>query len=214
MTMHVSQDLKADAAEIQGPVDQRVYGPVYGPVRTVLHVGCGAADPNKIPAAFFPAGVWTELRLDIDPGVAPDIQASITDMAVLADESVDAVWSAHNLEHLASHEVAVALGEFSRVLRRQGFVLVTMPDLQQVAALVAEDRLEDPAYLSAMGPIAPLDMLYGYRPALAAGNAFMGHRTGFTATTLQRKLAEAGFQNVRVQRDGHFALWGSGVKSG
>jgi SAM-dependent methyltransferase len=180
--------------------------------RTVLHVGCGAADPAKLPAAFFPAGAWAEMRLDIDPGVAPDIVASITEMPMVATGSVDAVWSAHNLEHLASHEVPVALAEFHRVLAPGGFVLVTMPDLQQVAELVAQGKLEDAAYISAMGPIAPLDMLYGFRPALAAGNAFMGHRTGFTAGTLTAHLQRAGFQAVRVQRDGHFALWASGVK--
>ena len=180
--------------------------------RKVLHVGCGAPDPAKLPAAFFPAGVWSELRLDIDPDVSPDIIASITEMPMVATGSVDAVWSAHNLEHLASHEVPVALAEFHRVLAPGGFVLVTMPDLQQVAQLVAAGQLEDAAYISAMGPIAPLDMLYGYRPALAQGNAFMGHRTGFVATTLAAHLERAGFTSVRVQRDGHFALWGSGVK--
>ena len=180
--------------------------------RRVLHVGCGAADPAKLPEAFFPPGAWSEVRLDIDPGVAPDIVASITEMPMVATGTVDAVWSAHNLEHLASHEVPVALAEFHRVLAPGGFVLVTMPDLQQVAELVALGKLEDPAYLSAMGPIAPLDMLYGYRPALAQGNAFMGHRTGFTAGTLAVHLENAGFRSVRVQRDGHFALWGSGVK--
>ena len=181
--------------------------------RTVLHVGCGAPDPAKLPTAFFPVGAWREMRLDIDPNVAPDIIASITEMPMVPGGSVEAVWSAHNLEHLASHEVPVALAEFHRVLAPGGFVLVTMPDLQQVASLIAEGRLEDAAYMSAMGPIAPLDMLYGYRPALAAGNAFMGHRTGFVAATLQAHLEHAGFQNVRVQRDGHFALWGSGVKA-
>ena len=180
--------------------------------RTVLHVGCGAADPAKLPAAFFPPGAWRELRLDIDPGVSPDIVASITEMPMVAAASVDAVWSAHNLEHLASHEVPVALAEFHRVLAPGGFVLVTMPDLQQVAELVAAGKLEDAAYVSAMGPITALDMLYGFRPALAAGNGFMGHRTGFTAGTLAVHLQNAGFQTVRVQRDGHFALWGSGVK--
>ena len=179
--------------------------------RTVLHVGCGAADPAKLPEAFFPPGAWREMRLDIDPGVHPDIVASITEMPMVASGSVDAVWSAHNLEHLASHEVPVALAEFHRVLAPGGFVLVTMPDLQQVAELVAQGKLEDAAYISAMGPIAPLDMLYGFRPALAAGNSFMGHRTGFTAGTLASHLERAGFLNVRVQRDGHFALWGSGV---
>ena len=183
-------------------------------LRTVLHVGCGGADPAKLPEAFFPLTQWREVRLDIDPAVAPDIVASITDMGAVASGSVEAVWCAHNLEHLASHEVPVALAEFHRVLAPGGFVLVTMPDLQQVAALIAEGRLEDAAYISAMGPIAPLDMLYGFRPALALGNAFMGHRTGFVAGTLARHLQAAGFQTVNVQRDGHFALWGSGVKAG
>ena len=51
----------------------------------VLHVGCGAAAPHKLPEIFFPAGAWAEVRLDIDPAVAPDIVASITDMSVVPD---------------------------------------------------------------------------------------------------------------------------------
>ena len=57
--------------------------------RKVLHVGCGAPDPAKLPAAFFPAGAWAEVRLDIDPGVSPDIVASITEMPMVAAGSVD-----------------------------------------------------------------------------------------------------------------------------
>lgn len=180
--------------------------------RLLLHVGCGAANPDKVPQAFFPAGEWRELRLDIDPDVQPDIQSSITDMGAVADTAVDAVWSAHNLEHLEPHEVAVALGEFLRVIKPGGFAVVTVPDLQQVAGLVAEGRLEDPAYMSAMGPIAPLDMLFGLRSALAAGNRFMAHRTGYTAGTLEAAFLRAGFAPVRVVRDGHFALWATAVK--
>jgi SAM-dependent methyltransferase len=176
--------------------------------RTVLHVGCGAPDPHKLPAAFFPAGAWREVRLDIDPGVAPDILASITDMGVVADGSADAVYSAHNLEHLHAHEVPLALREFHRVLRPEGgFLLVTVPDLQRAAALIAEDRLEESAYASPAGPISPLDMVYGFGRAIEAGNGFMAHRTGFTARTLEGALRAAGFPIVRVIRDEHFALW-------
>ncbi len=182
--------------------------------RQVLHVGCGAADPAKLPAAFFPQGLWSELRLDIDPKVSPDIVGSITDMSVVASGSVDAVWSAHNLEHLRAHEVPLALAEFRRVLRPMGFALVTMPDLQQVAALVAEGNLEGTAYISALGPIAALDMLYGFRPSVAGGNDFMGHKTGFTAGTLAQHLTAAGFAQVQVQRDGAFALWATAVNPG
>ena len=180
--------------------------------KLLLHVGCGGAHPDKVPAAFFPSNLWQEIRLDIDPDVAPDIVASITGMPMVANASVDGVWSAHNLEHLAAHEVPLALAEFCRVLRPGGFAAVTLPDLQQVAELVAQGRLEDAAYISALGPIAPLDMLYGFRPAIASGNAFMGHRTGFTAATLAAHLTRAGFVGVEVLRDGKFALWAKGVK--
>lgn len=182
------------------------------PLQRVLHVGCGAANPEKLPAAFFPPGHWHELRLDIDPGVAPDIVASITDMPMVASASVDAVWSAHNLEHLFAHEVPLALAEFARVLRPGGFALVTMPDLQQVAELVAAGNLEGIAYQSGLGPVSAIDMLYGFRPAIAGGNAFMAHRTGFTAETLAAHLGRAGLGEIRVQRDGAFALWGIGHK--
>lgn len=178
----------------------------------VLHVGCGAPNPAKLPAAYFPAGLWRELRLDIDPEVEPDIQASITDMSLVATGSVDAVWSAHNLEHLSAHEVPLALAEFCRVMRPGGFLLVTMPDLEQVAALVAQGLLEDAAYQSLMGPISPLDMLYGHGASIRAGNSFMAHRTGFTAKTLAGHLERAGLSDIKVERDGHFALWALALK--
>lgn len=192
------------------PFDPALATPVIQPV--VLHVGCGMANPDKLPAAYFPQGVWRELRLDIDPAVAPDIVGSICDMGMLAGASVDAIWSSHNLEHLWPHEVPLALTEFRRVLRPGGFILVTMPDLQQVAALIAAGQLEEPAYVSMLGPVAPLDMLYGFRPALAQGNAYMGHKTGYTATSLAAHLATAGFSQIRVERDGRFALWATAVR--
>lgn len=183
-------------------------------LRSLLHVGCGVADPRKLPPAFFAPGEWREVRLDLDPGVAPDILASITDMTAVGTATFDAVWSAHNLEHLFAHEVPLALREFRRVLRPGGFALITLPDLQRVAELVAQDRLAEPAYLSPAGPIAPLDMLYGHGAAIAAGNHFMAHRTGFTARSLEAALVAARFDSVRVTRDDGYALWATATVAG
>jgi len=168
-------------------------------IKTVLHVGCGYRDPRTLHETFRP-DQWREIRLDIDPAVKPDIVASITNMNSVADASVDAVWSSHNLEHLLAHEVSEALGEFLRVLKPGGFTLLTLPDLQAVAEQVAQGNLEDAVYQSPAGPICPIDMIYGHRGLIAQGNSHMVHRTGFTAQSLANRLSAAGFGKTQVQR--------------
>ena len=180
--------------------------------KRVLHVGCGAAAKEKLHPAFR-GPEWEEVRLDIDPDVKPDIIASLTHMPMVEDGSMDAIYSSHNLEHLYPHEVEVALREFFRVLKTDGVALLTMPDLQTVAAMVATGGLNDTAYLSSMGPIAPLDILYGFRPSLAQGNHFMAHKTGFTGGTLMQSMISAGFAAATVHRHpSSFSLWGIGFR--
>lgn len=181
--------------------------------KTVLNVGCGYPLRQKLHRHFH-GPEWREIRLDLDPAVQPDIVCSITDMGPVAADSVDAVWSSHNLEHLQRHEVPLALGEFLRVLKPHGLLLLTLPDLQQVARLVAEDRLEDSAYISQSGPITPLDMIFGHTASLAAGNQFMAHRTGFTARSLHKLLIETGFVEVSLRQESSFDLWATGYKPG
>jgi len=166
----------------------------------VLHVGCGAYAREKLPP-FFRGSDWQEIRLDIDPEVRPDFVASITDMHVITDSLVDAVYSSHNLEHLYPHEVPLALQQMHRVLKSDGFALIQLPDLQEVARHIAEGKLEDPLYVSPMGPVAALDILYGHRLSMMNGNLFMSHRTGFTGGTLGAALIGGGFPVVVVQRD-------------
>lgn len=181
--------------------------------RVVLHVGCGPADPEKVHARFRGAE-WREVRFDIDPAVRPDIVGSIVDMANVRTTSVDAIWSSHNLEHIYAHEVPVALREFFRVLRHGGVVLITVPDLRQVARAIVKTDLEDTLYVSPAGPIAPMDMIYGHRVSVQRGNEYMAHRTGFTATTLASQLGLAGFAGVDVKGHNDLALWATAHKPG
>jgi predicted SAM-dependent methyltransferase len=178
-----------------------------------LNVGCGYPLRQKLHPHFH-GPEWREIRLDLDPAVQPDIVCSMTDMRPVADDAVDAIWSSHNLEHLQRHEVPMALAEFVRVLKPCGLLLVTLPDLQQVAQLVIEDRLEDQAYASSSGPITPLDMIFGHTASLARGNQFMAHRSGFTARSLQKLLIEAGFVEITLRRGGSFDLWATAYKAG
>ena len=173
--------------------------------KTVLHVGCGRADRRSMPRLF--QSRWREIRLDIDPDAMPDVVASMLDMSSVESASVDAVYSSHTIEHLHPHEVPVALKEFRRVLKPEGMLVLTCPDLQPICALVAADELEEPAYVSPAGPIAPIDMLYGHRASLAKGNLYMAHKTGFTARSLARELEEGGFRAMVVEQGASFDLW-------
>ena len=183
-------------------------------MKTFLHVGCGPNRKEQTTKAFAGSG-WSELRFDIDPAAQPDIVGTMTDMSALGDESVDALYSSHNIEHLYAHEVPVALAEFRRVLKHDGFAVITCPDLQSIAALIAEDKLTEEAYKSPAGPITPLDMVFGFRPQLAAGNHFMAHRCGFTQKVLDATLTASGFATVASFRRGApcFDLWAIAGKS-
>ena len=55
-------------------------------MKTFLHVGCGPKRKNQTTRGFNTAD-WTELRLDIDASVAPDIIGTMTDMSAVADAS-------------------------------------------------------------------------------------------------------------------------------
>lgn len=169
---------------------------------TFLHVGSSTKRKDQTTRGFNTAA-WTEVRLDIDVAAQPDIVGTMTDMAAVPDSSMDAIFSSHNIEHLYPHEVPLALAEFLRVLKPDGFFVVTCPDLRSVCALVAEDRLLDAAYMSPAGPIAPIDILYGHRPSMARGNLFMAHRSGFTERTLVETLRGAGFQATASMSRAH-----------
>ncbi|MGA9028615.1 MAG: methyltransferase domain-containing protein [Steroidobacteraceae bacterium] len=168
----------------------------------LLNAGAGHAD-SPVPGYF--AG-WQQIRVDVNARVNPDIVASITDLSALATASVDAVWSAHCVEHLFAHEVPVALAEFRRVLRPGGFAGIIVPDIQAIAEWIGTDRLHEVIYQSAAGPVTAHDMLWGFGPAIAAGDAAMAHRCGFTPTLFLERLNGAGFAEIALRRRSNLEL--------
>jgi SAM-dependent methyltransferase len=180
-------------------------------LRSVLHVGSGPANADKLHPSFR-GPQWREIRLDIDPTTRPDILADMMDMSPVASGSVDAVWSSHNIEHVYAHHVSAVLREFLRVLKPGGFVLINCPDMQSIAQAVLDTGLTKPAYQSASGPITPHDMIFGFGEAVAAGCEFMAHKTAFTGQSLGEALVAAGFGKVRVKRE-RFDLWARADKT-
>ena len=179
-------------------------------LRLVLNAGSGLYTAHKLHPVF-QRNVWKEIRVDIDPETSPDIVASITDMkSKLPAHRFDAIWSSHTLEHLYAHEVPLALTEFKRLLKPEGFALITLPDLEAIASLILTDGLDHVAYVAAAGPITPLDMLFGHVASVGRGRFYMAHKTGFTAASLGQHLIDAGFPTVLVKRQG-LDLWALGL---
>jgi len=166
--------------------------------RTVLHIGCGPRGSGVLPPEL-QGEQWREIRVDVDPAVQPDVVASMTDLRRFTDSSIDAVYSWHNVEHLHSFDVPIALKEFYRVVKPGGLAIIGVPDIQAVAAEVAGGNLEGALYESPAGPISAIDILYGHR-GMSQGNQFQHHRTAFTRESLQRALEAAGFMVVEIQQ--------------
>lgn len=165
-----------------------------------LHAACGNNDKARTTREFDTDG-WEEVRMDVSPEVKPDVVSSLLDMKSIANATFDAVFTAHSLERLYPHEVGAALTNILRVLKDDGYLIISCADIQSACALVAEDKLLEPAYQSPAGPVAPLDILYGFRPALAAGYERHACKCGFTSRALMGTLAQAGFGSMWSARN-------------
>jgi len=163
----------------------------------LINLGSGAKGMTRLPAMF---ADWRELRVDVDAKMAPDILADITDLSSIETGSVDAVWSAHCLEHLFLYQVGKAIAEVYRILADGGFYCLIVPDLQAVAVYLANDRLHEVVYESPAGPVIAHDMLFGFGPHLAQGRSSMAHKCGFTPSLLAQKLQESPFAEIVLRR--------------
>lgn len=162
-------------------------------MKTFLNVGCGPETKSKIRG--FDNDDWKEIRFDIDEGVNPDIVGTLTDMKLVETASLDAVYSAYNIDHIYAHEVPIALSEFYRVLKDDGIAFVRCPDLQSICEAVVQDKLLDTFYETEDGQkISPLDILLGNRQELLEGNEYMAKKCGFTYSVLNNAFSEAGFK--------------------
>ena len=176
-------------------------------MKTFLHVGCG--HKNKSRCRGFNNDNWKEIRFDIDKSVNPDIVGTLIDMELVQTGSVDAVYSSYNIDHIYPHQVPIALREFYRVLKEDGIVVITCPDIQSVGEALTQDKLFETLYESPMGPVTAFDILYGHRKTTVDGNIFMVHKGGFTYSILDKAFLETGFKarcGGRVQNNWHLVL--------
>lgn len=165
--------------------------------RRVLNVG-GGNKAIPIPAHY---GGWHHLLLDIDAKGNPDIVCDARSLRSLPANQFDAVYCSHNLEHYYRHHVFDVLRGMLHLLKPGGFVEILVPDLQIVMKHMLETGmdLDDTLYQSPAGPIAVMDVVYGFGKEIQeSGQDFYAHKTGFTPKVLESTLLTAGFEHVYV----------------
>ena len=163
---------------------------------------------------------WEQSSLRLEGATDVVDPKSLLDMKEIADGELDAVLSVHNLQFLTANEIESVLKEFNRVLKRSGFAIIACPNLEVICALILDGKITETLYESERGPVAPIDMLFGYRPFNIDSNEhFMAHRCGLTQDLLRATLRNAaGFATVAtVGKDTPpFNIWAvasKGIKS-
>lgn len=168
-------------------------------IKKVLNVGGNKKD-IPIPAFF---DHWQQDLLDIDPAENPDICCDARELWRLPARQYDAIYCSHNLEHYFWHEVSRVLKGFRLQLKKNGFVLIKVPDILWLMKHVYEKNLDldSDLYESPLGPIGVLDILYGLRKEIALKDVdFFAHKTGFSPNLLYNIIKEAGFSNVFIRK--------------
>ena len=168
-----------------------------------LHVGCGKKRKDST-TSIFNTDQWEEYTLDIDSSCNPTFIGTMTDLNMIADESFDAIYSSHNIEHLYIHEAIEAVKEFRRVLKKSGYVMIICPDLISTCEEIVKRGPYEPLYyvqqkngeISDELYVSGIDILYGWRPELQNGNYYMAHNSAFSESGLISLFQQNNFQAI------------------
>jgi SAM-dependent methyltransferase len=123
---------------------------------TILDVGAGYCTfiNNAAAARRVAVDIHPRLREYAAPEVET-IHASASDLAPLSDEMFDVVFASNLLEHLTRKDIGLALGEFRRVLRSGGRLILIQPNFR----LCAKKYFDDYTHLTPISDRSMRDLL-------------------------------------------------------
>lgn len=164
----------------------------------IADLGCGLDTPWFGEKAIV-------VRIDGDETVKPDIRC---DLRAIPKPTgwFDIVHARHTLEHFMHVEAPTVLAEWLRILKVDGELRITVPNLAYAASEILKADA-DPAYDAGL---YPLWQVYGRQD----GSDGELHRNGFTRHGLARLLRLMGLEDVRVEVTGelHENLTATGRK--
>lgn len=132
--------------------------------------------------------------LNVVPGPQVDYVGDCTDLSQFAAGSVEIVYASHVFEHLGLAEFPKVLAGVRRILRKDGRLLVSVPDLEVLCRLMLDGELSlDDKWMV-------VRMMFG-----GQSDAYDFHKIGLTRDLLISSLAQSGFR--RIQQVTGFGLF-------
>ncbi|WP_019501413.1 class I SAM-dependent methyltransferase [Pseudanabaena sp. PCC 6802] len=135
--------------------------------------------------------------VDIEPRPEVDYVCDASDLSQFADNSVSEIYASHVLEHFhyaLGNELLLTLLEWYRVLKPQGKLMLSVPDLRTLCWLYLNPDLDSTERYKIMR------MIFGGQI-----NQYDVHKVGFDFDLLATYLSEVGFQEC--QRVAEFNLF-------
>lgn len=180
--------------------------------QTKLHLACGKQIKDG----------W--LNVDLNPPKANNTLAhDLTKRFPLPSSHFEIIYAEHFLEHLDQVDGIAFLSECHRVLRPDGVLRLSMPDLDQIVALVHDpegngkqvSKIVQSLYIRdkkgrkmSNGPATPVEhfnriilgeAITGLKYSTMKTSNSEGHRFYYNEAQLRLALAEAGFSDVQRQ---------------
>jgi predicted SAM-dependent methyltransferase len=147
----------------------------WSPAAKQLHLGCGT---NLLPG-------WVNVDFNALDGV---IQHDLTQPFPLASEVIEFIYSEHFIEHITRAQALALLGECRRVLRTDGVIRLSTPNLKKLVDEYLACRISEWTDVD-WRPSTPCQMVN-------EGLRLWGHQFVYDTEELMLLLNEAGFQQV------------------
>jgi SAM-dependent methyltransferase len=148
--------------------------------KKVVDIGCG-------PIHREIEGVKA-LRVDIRADCNPDYRCDVRELP-FASNSFDIVFSSHVLEHFNRAEWKIVLKEWTRIVSKEGKIVLVLPNIAWAAWMIHEQKtINDDV----------LNVLYG-----AQSYKYDFHYNGLTPERVNEALAEIDFVVTSVETEGY-----------
>jgi predicted SAM-dependent methyltransferase len=140
-----------------------------------LHLGSGSI--------YIPGFV----NVDVDKRLKADVYDDISKLKKFTSNSYELIYACHVLEHFTHDEVPVVLKSWARVLKSEGEIYISVPDIDRIVKIYSDNW----AHFQTRGNTPWIGLIYGGQT-----NKYDFHKTGFNFNWLSSLLEDAGFHSI------------------